>query len=53
MKSIRTRLVVTFIGLMVAMIAVVWGVNQWYLEQYYISEKVRKRQQEERDKKTI
>ena len=41
MKSIRTRLVVTFIGLMVAMIAVVWGVNQWYLEQYYISEKVK------------
>ena len=41
MKSIRTRLTVTFIGLMVAILAVIWGVNRWYLEGYYISQKVK------------
>lgn len=40
MKSMRVRLTVTFIGIMAAMIAVVWGVNRWYLERYYISQKV-------------
>lgn len=29
-----------FVGLMVMMIAAVWGVNQWYLEKYYVSQKV-------------
>ena len=41
MKSIRTRLVVTFIGLMAAILAAIWVVNRWYLERYYISEKVK------------
>lgn len=40
MKSIRARLTVTFIGLMIAMLAIIWGINRWYLEGYYISQKV-------------
>ena len=40
MKSIRTRMTVIFVGLMMAMIAVIWGINKWYLEKYYITEKV-------------
>ena len=32
MKSIRTRMTVIFVGLMMAMIAVIWGINKWYLE---------------------
>lgn len=39
-RSIRARLTVTFVGLMVLMVAAVWGVNRWYLEKYYISQKV-------------
>lgn len=41
MKSIRTRLTVTFIGLMVMMLALIWGINRWYLEEYYIAQKVK------------
>lgn len=41
MKSIRTRLTVTFIGLSTLMLALVWAVNRWYLEDYYVSEKVK------------
>ena len=37
MKSIRTRMTVIFVGLMMAMIAVIWGINKWYLEKYYIT----------------
>lgn len=40
MKSIRARLTITFIGLMVAVLAIIWGINRWYLEGYYISQKV-------------
>ncbi len=40
MKTMRARLTVTFVFLMVAMVAIVWGVNQWYLERFYISQKV-------------
>jgi len=40
MRSIRARMTAAFIGLMVVMIAAVWGVNRWYLEKYYVSQKV-------------
>lgn len=40
MKTMRGRLTITFVSLMVIMIAIVWGVNQWYLERFYISQKV-------------
>ena len=33
MKSIRTRMTVIFVGLMMDMITVIWGINKWYLEK--------------------
>jgi len=41
MKSMRTRLTVVYVGLMVLLIVTVWGVNRWYLEYYYISQKMK------------
>ena len=40
MKSIKARLSVTYIALIAVMVMAIWGVNHWYLEKYYISEKV-------------
>lgn len=40
MKSIRTRLTVTYIGLIAVMVMAIWAVNHWYLEKYYINDKV-------------
>ena len=40
MKSIRSRLTVIFIGLIAVILAVIWGVNKWYLEDFYVSKKV-------------
>lgn len=40
MKSIRTRLTVTYIVLVAVMIMAIWAVNHFYLEKYYISDKV-------------
>ncbi|MBQ7795545.1 MAG: two-component sensor histidine kinase [Lachnospiraceae bacterium] len=40
MKSIRARLTVTYIILVAVMVVAIWGVNRWYLEEYYISDKV-------------
>ena len=40
MKSIRSRLTVTFIGLIAVSLAVIWGVNKWYLEDFYVTKKV-------------
>ena len=40
MKSIKARLSVTYIVLIAVMVMAIWGVNHWYLEKYYISEKV-------------
>ena len=40
MKSIQARLTITFIGLMVALLVIVWGVNRWYLEDFYVNQKV-------------
>lgn len=40
MKSIRSRLTITFIGLIAVILAVIWGVNKWYLEDFYITKKV-------------
>ena len=41
MKSMRTRLTVVYVGLMVLLLITVWGVNRWYLEKYYISQKMK------------
>lgn len=40
MRTIRARLTVTYIALVAIMVVSIWGVNHWYLEKYYISEKV-------------
>ena len=40
MKSIRTRLTVTYIVLVAVMIMAMWAVNHFYLERYYIKDKV-------------
>ena len=40
MKSIRTRLTVTYIVLVAVMITAMWSVNHFYLEKYYIKDKV-------------
>jgi len=40
MKSIRTRLTVTYIALVAVMVMAIWAVNHFYLEKYYISDKV-------------
>ena len=40
MKSIRARLTVTYIALVAVMVMSIWAVNHFYLEKYYISEKV-------------
>lgn len=41
LKSIRARLTVIFIGLLVMIVATMWGINRWALESFYISEKVK------------
>lgn len=40
MKTIRTRLTVTYIALVAGMVMAIWAANHFYLEKYYISEKV-------------
>jgi len=39
-KSIRTRLTVTYIALVAVMVMAIWAVNHFYLEKYYINDKV-------------
>lgn len=40
MKSMRARLTVTYIALVAIMVMAIWGVNHWYLEKYYINDKI-------------
>lgn len=40
MKSIRSRLTVTYIALVAILVVAIWCVNRWYLEKFYINEKV-------------
>ena len=40
-KSIRRRIMFLFIGLMAGVLLVIWGINSWWLEGYYTSQKVR------------
>ncbi|MCI8660491.1 MAG: HAMP domain-containing protein [Lachnospiraceae bacterium] len=37
--SIRHRIMLIFIGLMAAVLFLVWAINNWWLEKYYIDEK--------------
>ncbi len=38
--SIRSRLTLTFLGIMTLMLAIMYGVNTYFLENYYFNEKV-------------
>lgn len=40
MKTIRSRMTVVYIALVAVMVIAIWGVNHWYLEKFYINEKV-------------
>lgn len=40
MKTLRGRLTVTYIALVAVMVMAIWGVNHWYLEKYYINDKI-------------
>ncbi len=38
-NSIRHRIMLIFVGLMTAVLFLVWAINNWWLEKYYIDEK--------------
>lgn len=40
MRTIRGRITVMYITLVTVMVMAIWGVNHWYLETYYINEKI-------------
>ncbi len=39
--SIRNRIMLIFIGMMAFMILAIWAVNNWWLERYYIDQKLK------------
>lgn len=39
--SIRHRIMLIFVGLMAAMLFAIWAMNNWWLEQYYINQKLK------------
>ena len=39
--SIRHRIMLIFIGLMAAMLLAIWAINNWWLEGYYINQKLK------------
>ncbi len=39
--SIRHRIMLIFVGLMAAMLLAIWGVNTWWLERYYVDQKLK------------
>lgn len=39
--SIRHRIMLIFMGLMAAMLLAIWGVNSWWLEKYYVDQKMK------------
>lgn len=43
--SIRHRIMLIFIGLMAAMLVSIWAINNWWLERYYIGQKVKEMEQ--------
>lgn len=40
-KSIKKQIAFTFIGLMLFTLITIWGINKFFLESYYMSDKVR------------
>lgn len=41
MKSIQARITIAFIGLITLMLGTIWGVNRWYLEDFYVNQKLK------------
>ena len=39
--SIRHRIMLIFVGLMAVMLFAIWGVNSWWLERYYVDQKLK------------
>lgn len=39
--SIRHRIMLIFIGLMAAMLLAIWAINNWWLEGYYVDQKLK------------
>lgn len=39
-QSIRRRIMIIFVGIMAAMLLTIWAINNWWLEQYYTSQKL-------------
>ena len=39
--SIRHRIMLIFVGFMAAMLFAIWGVNSWWLERYYVDQKLK------------
>lgn len=39
-RSIRRRIMIIFVGIMAAMLLTIWAINNWWLEQYYTSQKL-------------
>lgn len=44
-KSIRVRFTLVFIGLTAITLLILWGVNNWWLEEFYTTEKVKEMEQ--------
>ncbi len=40
-RSIRQRILLLFVGLMAAVLLAIWIVNNWWLEKYYIGQKLK------------
>ena len=40
-NSIRFRFTALFIGMLAAVLIAIWGINSFFLEQYYINDKVK------------
>ena len=39
--SIRRRIMLIFIGVMAAMLLAIWAINNWWLEKYYVDQKLK------------
>lgn len=39
--SIRHQIMLIFVGLMAVMLLAIWGVNTWWLERYYVDQKLK------------
>ena len=53
-RSIRFRFTTLFIGMLAAVLLAIWVINSFFLEQYYINDKVKILQDAyEQDRKSV